>query len=141
MNNGANTLTTTGQLTAGTVNNFKGSGNDTIKLGGNVTAPTIVFGENVVLATDVNITGNAVFNGKVDALAAGVQGLTVTGDPPLKPTSQYTVIGKPYTNYVTESKVRAKETWIPRSASSVNDTCPTHRATCSGTWLARRLCP
>ena len=39
-------------------------------------------------------------------------GLSVTGNPPLKPVSEYTVIGKPYKNFVTESKVRAKETWI-----------------------------
>src|SRR5262249_48886501 len=39
-------------------------------------------------------------------------GLVVTGNPPLKPTNQYTIVGKSYTNFVTESKVRAKETWI-----------------------------
>ena len=39
-------------------------------------------------------------------------GLMVTGNPPMKPTSEYTVIGKSFKNYVTESKVRAKETWI-----------------------------
>ncbi len=40
-----------------------------------------------------------------------IMGLTVDGDPPLKPVSQYTVVGKPYRNSVTASKVTAKETW------------------------------
>ncbi|MBV9764862.1 MAG: xanthine dehydrogenase family protein molybdopterin-binding subunit [Acidobacteriaceae bacterium] len=39
-------------------------------------------------------------------------GLTVVGDPPLKPVSEYTVIGKSFTNSVTVSKVTAKETWV-----------------------------
>lgn len=39
-------------------------------------------------------------------------GLTVDGDPPLKPVSQYTVIGKSFPNSVTLSKVTAKETWV-----------------------------
>ena len=39
-------------------------------------------------------------------------GLTVLGDPPMKPVSQYTVIGKSYPNAVTPSKVTAKEVWI-----------------------------
>jgi len=38
-------------------------------------------------------------------------GLTVTGNPPLKPVSQYTVIGKSYKNSVTASKVNAREQW------------------------------
>jgi CO/xanthine dehydrogenase Mo-binding subunit len=38
-------------------------------------------------------------------------GLTVDGDPPLKPVNQYSVIGKSYLNSVTVSKVTAKETW------------------------------
>jgi CO/xanthine dehydrogenase Mo-binding subunit len=41
-----------------------------------------------------------------------MQGLRVAGDPPMKPPSQYTVIGKSYPNYVTVSKVSAKETWV-----------------------------
>jgi nicotinate dehydrogenase subunit B len=40
-----------------------------------------------------------------------VMGLTVDGNPPMKPVSQYTVIGKPFRNSVTASKVAAKETW------------------------------
>ncbi len=39
-------------------------------------------------------------------------GLTVDGDPPLKPVSQYTVVGKSFPNSVTVSKVMAKETWV-----------------------------
>jgi len=39
-------------------------------------------------------------------------GLTVTGNPPLKPTAEYTIIGKSYPNTVTPSKVRAKEVWV-----------------------------
>jgi nicotinate dehydrogenase subunit B len=43
---------------------------------------------------------------------ASIFGLTVVGDPPLKPVSEYTVIGKSFTNSVTVSKVTAKETWV-----------------------------
>jgi CO/xanthine dehydrogenase Mo-binding subunit len=39
-------------------------------------------------------------------------GLLVVGDPPLKPVSEYTIIGKSFTNSVTVSKVTAKETWV-----------------------------
>ncbi len=39
-------------------------------------------------------------------------GLTIVGDPPLKPVSQYTVVGKSFPNSVTVSKVTAKETWV-----------------------------
>ncbi len=39
-------------------------------------------------------------------------GLTVVGNPPLKPVSEYTIIGKSFTNSVTVSKVTAKETWV-----------------------------
>ncbi len=38
-------------------------------------------------------------------------GLTVTGEPPMKPVSQYTIIGKPFPNSVIASKVSAKEIW------------------------------
>ena len=40
-----------------------------------------------------------------------IMGLTVEGDPPMKPVSQYTVIGKSFRNSITSSKVAAKETW------------------------------
>jgi len=39
-------------------------------------------------------------------------GLTVTGNPPMKPTSAYTIIGKSFANTVTPSKVSAKEVWV-----------------------------
>lgn len=38
-------------------------------------------------------------------------GLTVTGTPPMKPVSEYTVIGKPHKNSVIPSKVTAREQW------------------------------
>ncbi len=38
-------------------------------------------------------------------------GLTVDGNPPMKPVSQYTVIGKSFPNSIISSKVAAKETW------------------------------
>jgi len=39
-------------------------------------------------------------------------GLVIDGDPPLKPVSQYTIVGKSFPNSVTVSKVTAKETWV-----------------------------
>jgi CO/xanthine dehydrogenase Mo-binding subunit len=41
-----------------------------------------------------------------------LRGLTVTGDPPMKPVSEYTVIGKSYPNSIIASKVAAKEQWV-----------------------------
>jgi nicotinate dehydrogenase subunit B len=41
----------------------------------------------------------------------GILGLTVEGNPPMKPVSEYTVIGKSFKNSVIPSKVTAKETW------------------------------
>lgn len=38
-------------------------------------------------------------------------GLTVDGNPPMKPVSEYAVIGKSFRNSVTASKVAAKEQW------------------------------
>ena len=38
-------------------------------------------------------------------------GLTIEGNPPMKPVSEYTVIGKSFKNSVISSKVAAKETW------------------------------
>jgi len=38
-------------------------------------------------------------------------GLTVTGNPPMKPVSEYTIIGKSFPNSVINSKVAARETW------------------------------
>jgi nicotinate dehydrogenase subunit B len=40
-----------------------------------------------------------------------IMGLTVTGNPPMKPVSEYTIIGKSYKNSVTVSKVTAREQW------------------------------
>jgi len=37
--------------------------------------------------------------------------LTIEGNPPMKPVSEYTVIGKSFKNSVISSKVAAKETW------------------------------
>jgi nicotinate dehydrogenase subunit B len=41
----------------------------------------------------------------------GIIGLMVEGNPPMKPVSEYTVIGKSFKNSVIASKVTAKETW------------------------------
>ena len=41
----------------------------------------------------------------------GILGLTIEGNPPMKPVSDYTIIGKSFKNSVTTSKVAAKETW------------------------------
>jgi nicotinate dehydrogenase subunit B len=40
-----------------------------------------------------------------------IGGLTVTGNPPMKPVSEYTIIGKSFRNSVITSKVSARETW------------------------------
>lgn len=39
-------------------------------------------------------------------------GLTVDGDPPLKPVSQYTVVGKSFPNSAIVAKVAGRETWV-----------------------------
>jgi CO/xanthine dehydrogenase Mo-binding subunit len=41
-----------------------------------------------------------------------MMGLTVVGDPPMKPTSQYTIVGKSFPNAVTPAKVTGKEVWV-----------------------------
>src|SRR5579863_10165228 len=41
----------------------------------------------------------------------GIMGLTIEGNPPMKPVSEYTVIGKSFKNSIISSKVAAKETW------------------------------
>ncbi|PYX71442.1 MAG: twin-arginine translocation pathway signal protein [Acidobacteria bacterium] len=38
-------------------------------------------------------------------------GLTIEGNPPMKPVSEYTVIGKSFKNSIISTKVAAKETW------------------------------
>jgi nicotinate dehydrogenase subunit B len=40
-----------------------------------------------------------------------IGGLTIEGDPPMKPVGDYTIIGKSFKNSVIGSKVRAQETW------------------------------
>jgi CO/xanthine dehydrogenase Mo-binding subunit len=40
-----------------------------------------------------------------------IMGLTIEGNPPMKPVSEYTVIGKSFKNSVIRSKVAARETW------------------------------
>src|SRR5271169_2803025 len=40
-----------------------------------------------------------------------IMGLTVEGNPPMKPVGEYTVIGKSFKNSIISSKVAAKETW------------------------------
>jgi len=40
-----------------------------------------------------------------------IMGLTIDGNPPLKPVSEYKVIGQSFKNSVIASKVAAKETW------------------------------
>src|SRR5450432_2224917 len=41
-----------------------------------------------------------------------IMGLSVEGNPPMKPVSEYTVIGKSFKNSIISSKVAAKETWV-----------------------------
>jgi nicotinate dehydrogenase subunit B len=41
----------------------------------------------------------------------GIMGLRVEGNPPMKPVSEYTVIGKSLPNSIIRSKVAAKEIW------------------------------
>ena len=49
---------------------------------------------------------------RVSGKLSDMRGLTVLGDPPLKPASEYTIVGKSYSNYSTASKVAAKkEVW------------------------------
>ena len=48
----------------------------------------------------------------VSGTLTSLRGLTVLGDPPMKPTSQYTIIGTSYPNSVTPAKVAGKAIWI-----------------------------
>ena len=41
----------------------------------------------------------------------GIMGLTIEGHPPMKPVSEYTIIGKSFKNSIISTKVAAKETW------------------------------
>jgi nicotinate dehydrogenase subunit B len=47
----------------------------------------------------------------VSGSLTSIFGLTVEGNPPMKPVSEYTIIGKSYRNTVTASKVGARENW------------------------------
>jgi CO/xanthine dehydrogenase Mo-binding subunit len=47
----------------------------------------------------------------VEGDLTSIMGLTVTGTPPMKPVSEYTIIGKPFKNSVIASKVTAREQW------------------------------
>ncbi|SRR5579883_342679 len=47
----------------------------------------------------------------VTGMLTSPMGLTVTGNPPMKPVQDYTIIGKPYRNSVIAAKVAAKEQW------------------------------
>src|SRR6516162_3107310 len=53
----------------------------------------------------------SVENGAVSGDLTGIVGFSVTGNPPMKPVSQYKVVGKSYPNSIIASKVAAKETW------------------------------
>ena len=47
----------------------------------------------------------------VTGVLTSPMGLTVTGNPPMKAVSEYTIIGKPHRNSVIAAKVAAKEQW------------------------------
>src|ERR1700739_3110573 len=47
----------------------------------------------------------------VRANLPGIMGLTMEATPPMKPVSEYTIIGKSFKNSIISSKVAAKETW------------------------------
>jgi CO/xanthine dehydrogenase Mo-binding subunit len=47
----------------------------------------------------------------VSGSLTGITGLRITGDPPMKPVSEYSVIGKSFRNTITTSKVSAREMW------------------------------
>jgi nicotinate dehydrogenase subunit B len=44
--------------------------------------------------------------------ATGFGGLTVTGNPPLKPTSQYTIVGRPLKNPSIRPKISGETPWV-----------------------------
>jgi nicotinate dehydrogenase subunit B len=48
----------------------------------------------------------------VKGVVTDFMGLMVDGNPPLKPVSEYTVIGKSFRNSVIASKVAAREQWV-----------------------------
>src|SRR5258707_14103658 len=48
----------------------------------------------------------------VDGDLTSIRGLTVAGNPPMKPVSDYTIIGKSFRNSVITSKATAREKWV-----------------------------
>jgi len=48
----------------------------------------------------------------VSGEVTAMMGLSVTGNPPLKPTSQYTVVGKSFPNPIIRPKVAGKTVWV-----------------------------
>ena len=58
-----------------------------------------------------------------------IMGLTVEGNPPMKPVSEYTVIGKSFPSSAIQAKVSAKANW----ATDVR--LP---ACCTGGWCIRK---
>ena len=48
----------------------------------------------------------------VSGALTDIRGLTIEGNPPMKPVSEYTIIGKSFRNSVITSKVGARETWV-----------------------------
>jgi nicotinate dehydrogenase subunit B len=78
--------------------------------GRRVTYGQLVQGQHLDLT--IPISGTAA---KVDPSAeqgvAGLEGFVVTGDPPMKPTSQYTVIGTSYPMPGTPDKVTGRMQW------------------------------
>src|ERR1019366_3872019 len=47
----------------------------------------------------------------VSGSLSGIEGLKVEGKPPMKPVSEYSVIGKSFKNSAIVSKVTAREKW------------------------------
>ena len=68
----------------------------------------------------------------------GIMGLMIEGNPPMKPVSEYTVIGKSFPNSVIASKVAAKEQW----ATDVRLPGMLHapRGASEDAWLDSRVC-
>ena len=92
------------ELAAATFGVAKGdlSVNDGVVTGG---GRTMSYGELVQgqdLKLTIPVTGDL----------TSMWGLTVTGDPPVKPTEEYTIIGRSYMSTVTPSKVTAKAIWV-----------------------------
>ena len=76
--------------------------------------------EGIVSGGGKSVSYGDLVNGRKLSLTIPVKGdinsmfgLTVEGDPPLKPVSEYSIVGKSFPNSVIVSKVSAKETWAP----------------------------